>query len=176
MISQFSQLRLDGNFRPQDDFFRHVNNIWLEENPIPDSESRWGVFGVLREDAWSKVRDIYEGLQDKEAKDTTSQQAKDFYYTGINFDSFAARHMKIVDEYLARIDATFTPNHFRDCWRVTSHRPRRSMAIYIDTDESDSSQYTLRLYQSGLSLPDKDYYLSDDKSMKQTRKNMSFAR
>ncbi|MEK7621409.1 MAG: M13 family metallopeptidase N-terminal domain-containing protein [Patescibacteria group bacterium] len=171
MISQFSQLRLDGNFRPQDDFFRHVNNIWLEENPIPDSESRWGVFGVLREDAWSKVRDIYEGLQDKEAKDTTSQQAKDFYYTGINFDSFAARHMNIVDEYLARIDAT---SDTKSLSRLLGELHRIGLGapwqIYIDTDESDSSQYTLRLYQSGLSLPDRDYYLSDDKSMKQTRK------
>lgn len=171
MISKFSQFRLDGNFRPQDDFFRHVNNIWLEENPIPDSESRWGVFGVLREDAWSKVRDIYEELQGKEPKDTTSQQAKDFYYTGINFDSFAARHTKVVDEYLAKIDAAadlkLLSRLLGELHRIGLGAPWQ---IYIDTDDTDSSRYIVRLYQSGLSLPDRDYYLSDDKSMKQTRK------
>lgn len=171
MTKHIAQPKLDNTVRPQDDFYGHVNNIWIKDNPIPDSESRWGIFNVLREDAWSKVRDIYEGLQDMDAKDVTAQQAKDFYYTGINFDTFAAKHMDITKDYLAKIDAVADSSSLSlligQLHRIGLDIPWQ---IYIDTDDLDSSKYILRLYQSGLSLPDRDYYLSDSTDMQKARK------
>ncbi|MDO8336053.1 MAG: M13 family metallopeptidase [Candidatus Saccharibacteria bacterium] len=170
MTKDASQSKLDSTIRPQDDFYGHVNNIWTKNNPIPDSESRWGIFNVLREDSWSKVRDIYEGLQNSEAKDVTTQQAKDFYYTGINFDNFSTKHMDIAQEYLSKV-AAITDTASLSLLLGQLHRIGLDSPwqIYIDTDDTDSSKYILRLYQSGLSLPDRDYYLSDSTDMKKTR-------
>ena len=38
---------LDLKVRPQDDFFRFANGNWIDQNPVPPSESRWGSFNEL---------------------------------------------------------------------------------------------------------------------------------
>lgn len=167
---QLTDSLLDQDIRPQDDFFAHVNSKWLSDNPIPDTEARWGTFNVLREEAWANMRDIFEDLQDKEIQTTREQQARDFYFTGMNFDTLAARHKKDVTELMTQIDGIVTTADLSGMigklHRIGVNVP---WAVYVDTDNADATRYVLHLYQAGLSLPDRDYYLSDSKEMIRTR-------
>src|SRR6185436_15298272 len=73
------QKMLNDKFRPQDDFFNYVNSKWLKANPIPPSESRWGQFNELRDQAWANLKAIYEELQKTKnlKQGTVEQQARD---------------------------------------------------------------------------------------------------
>lgn len=170
MTTKLSRPKLDSTLRPQDDFYRYVNSIWLKDHPIPDSESRWGIFPVLRDRAWSHMRDIYKDLQSSETKDIVSIQAKDFYYTGIHFDDLAVQHHQTIGKYMTKIDSISSTSDLSfvigELHRMGVNTP---WAMIIDTDNADASKYLVRLYQSGLSLPDRDYYLDSSKEMAQIR-------
>lgn len=169
--NSFTKPSLNTDIRPQDDFFKYVNSHWLEANPIPDSESRWGTFNVLRENAWLAMRTIYEDLQSSAtAPGTVEQQAKDLYFTGIHFDDLKETHLKQLRELLAKIDAVNTTDdlssligslHFLDI-----SGPWHS---YIGVDHDDSTKHIFHFYQSGLTLPNRDYYLDDSDKMKSVR-------
>src|SRR6266702_1286813 len=89
--------RLDSTVRPQDDFFGYANNTWLAAHPIPDSETRWGAFNVLRDEAQKHVKKICEELQGKNfTPHSLEQQIRDFYASGINFDKHKDANLQLL--------------------------------------------------------------------------------
>lgn len=159
---------LDDSIRPQDDFFEYVNRKWLDKNPMPGTQPRWGVFDILRDQSSRHVREIYESLQSKKDLSQAEQQARDFYYTGINFDQLSEQHWQAVRGYMDKIadvqDTKQLSSIIGELHRIGVNAP---WAMVIDTDEKDSKRYIVRLYQAGLSLPSRDHYLSNDKDMQE---------
>lgn len=166
-----SDFDFDASVRPQDDFFEYVNGKWLAAHPIPDSETRWGNFSILRDEAWANMKQLYEELAKAKPKaGTIEQQARDFYYTGMHFDKFEKVHLARINEYLEKIDAVSDTHSLSallgeleaigvaGLWRVT-----------VDADDKDASKHILRLLQPNLTLPERDYYLADSKKMKEIR-------
>lgn len=166
------QNRLDKSTKPQDDFFSYVNKKWLLDNPIPDSESYWGTFYTLRDQAYNSMRQIYEELQSNTYKNgTVEQQARDIYHTGIHMDDYEAEHLKIFNKYLTKIesikDSSELPKLIGELHKIGVNDPWYAI---VDADDKDSSVHIMRLRQSGLTLPDRDYYLEDSKKMNFIRK------
>lgn len=158
---------LDTNVRPQDDFFQFVNKSWLDAHPIPDSETRWGTFNVLRENSWNSMKAIYEELQSSDVEVGSIQQiAKDFYYTGTHYDEFEANHISIITDYLNQID---TVKDSASLSRMIGQLHAMDIdcfwQTYVDSDHDDSTKHILYFGQSGLTLPDRDYYLEDSEKM-----------
>lgn len=166
-----SKDQLDESIRPQEDFFSYVNKKWIDKNPIPDSETRWGTFNVLRDEAWANMHKIYEELQGNDFPEgSIEQQARDFFYTGINFDSFEVEHLNIVKGYISKADEVKNSEELvkliAELHKIGMNDP---WLIYVDADEKDSTRHILRFRQSGLTLPNRDYYLEDDPKMKKIR-------
>jgi len=162
---------LDTSIRPQDDFYRYVNKKWLTNNPIPDSESRWGTFSILRNEAWEAMRTLYEELQDSTYKDgSVEQQARDFYFTGMHFAELEQTHLKEFTKILDTIDAVSSTKELSSIVG-TLHRLGFGgpWSSYVDTDHDDSSKHIFHFRQSGLTLPNRDYYLEDSEKMKAIR-------
>ncbi|HEU5187371.1 MAG TPA: M13 family metallopeptidase [Candidatus Saccharimonadales bacterium] len=164
--------KLDTQTRPQDDFFGFVNNRWIAENPMPPSESRWGSFNALRNTAWEAMKTIYEelGKKDTLAQGSIEQQARDLYYTGTHKDELEKTHLAEINSYLAQIDAIQNTTELAQIigtfQAFGAHGPWR---VIVDLDEKDSTQHILRLHQTELTLPDRDYYLEDSDKMKSIR-------
>ena len=159
------------NFRPQDDFFNYVNSKWLAANPIPDSETRWGTFNVLRQQSWEAMRSIYESLQDGDfPENSIEQQARDFYYTGMHFDELQKANLKHVEQLFERIDAVKNSDELSTAiGYLQSFDINGPWFTYVDSDHDDSSKHIFHLRQSGLTLPNRDYYLEDSDKMKEIR-------
>lgn len=163
---------LDQTIRPQDDFFHYTNGPWIKAHPIPDSEVRWSTFDVLRDQARNDMRAIYEDLQENEAlsQQSIEQQARDFYFTGMNFDSFEESHRQLVNGFFTVIDAARTP---RDLSGIIGHLHAHDIGgpwyAMVDAANDDSSAHALRFMQSGLTLPNRDYYLDDSPKMQEIR-------
>lgn len=164
---------LDNTVRSQDDFYGYVNNSWLAAHPIPESETRWGTFIQLRDEAWRNLRVIYEELQSGEhPAGSIQQQTRDFYYTGMQMDALKSTHLTLVRDICAEIETVSTPQELSTAIGMLHARgfggPWSTM---IDADNRDSSQHIIRFYQSGLTLPDRDYYLEETEKMRTVRQN-----
>jgi len=163
---------LDSTIRPQDDFYGYVNSKWLASNPIPESESRWGSFIVLRDESWEAMRAIYDDLQKQSPADhTVEQQARDFYHTGMHYEQFEAAHLQQISNMLADIDAVKNPSQLaRTLGTLHARGVTGLWAIWVDSDHDDNTKHVLHVSQDGLTLPDRDYYLEDSDKMKSIRK------
>jgi putative endopeptidase len=164
---------VDTSIRPQDDFFRYVNANWLAAHPMPESETRWGTFNVLRDEAWQAMRHIYEGLQETApTAGTIEQQARDFYYTGTHFDDFEETHLKQVTGLHQIIDSvTNTTELSRVLGELHSMDIGGFWYSYVDAAHDDNTKHVFHFRQSGLSLPNRDYYLEDSEKMQAVRES-----
>lgn len=163
---------MDRSVPPGSDFFRFANGRWLEANPIPPDRSYWGVDSVLEQDNQTFIRDLVESLgrQDWPAG---SQQRKvaDFYLSGMDEKSIEAAGAAPLDAEFQRIAAIRTPADVAD---VIAHLETIGVSAPLSLgqmqDFEDSTQVIAVAAQSGLGLPNRDYYLKADLSFKTARK------
>lgn len=161
---------LDPSIRPQDDFFKHVNSKWIAEHPIPSSEVRWGTFNILRDEAWQAMRDIYESLQAQEDAQGVEQQARDFYHAGMHYDTFEAEHLQLLHSLFAEIDELKTSADLsKMIGKLNAMQLGAPWYTWVDTDHDDSTRHILHICQSGLTLPNRDYYLEQTDRMQTIR-------
>jgi len=163
----------DTSFRPQDDFFSYINNTWLQQNPIPPTESSWGAFYVLRDAASDAVKEIFDTLENKDTQTLTHDQKllKSYYDSTLHFDTYAASHRAHLQEQIEKIDAITTHSEFASTLGKMHRRDQSAFwAPFVDIDDKDSSLHVLRLHQAGLTLPNRDYYLDTAARMAAIRK------
>ena len=156
---------MDVSVRPQDDFYHYVNGGWLQKNPIPPHESRWGSFHMLRYDTEKKLRSIVTKLQAKKhlAVGSADQMVRDFYLSGLNMAKRNELGMTPLTPWLNRIrkikDVDSLVATFAHLEKIGGGGP---WGVGIDQDMKNSETYLMYLHQSGLGMPDRDYYLKDD--------------
>jgi putative endopeptidase len=165
------QQNLDKSVRPQDDFYRHINGAWLQTMQIPADRSNYGTFTKLQEDAEHDLRDILEeAAQSKAAPGSDAQKVGDYYASFLDEAAVEARGLKPLSAELARIDALKTRKELAE---YIGHAQRlfvaAPFAYFVTVDEKNSSQYVSTVTQTGLGMPDRDYYLSDDAKLKSIR-------
>ena len=165
------QQNIDKSVRPQDDFYRHINGGWLATMQIPADRSNYGTFTKLQEDAERDLRDILEeAVKSKAAAGTDAQKVGDYYASFLDEAAVEARGLKPLSAELARIDALKTS---QDVAGYVGRSQRmfvaHPFAFFVSIDEKNSTQYVSIVTQSGLGMPDRDYYLSDDAKLKGIR-------
>ncbi|MCB0893334.1 MAG: peptidase M13, partial [Propionibacteriaceae bacterium] len=156
-----STFDLDPSVRPQDDLFRHVNGRWLASTPIPDDRPSYGATQVLREQAEEAVRDIVTGLTDS-APGSDAAKVEDLYESFMNTDEVERRGLEPVAPLLADVDAVDSVAALLDYFgRSTLRGTGSPIALDVESDPGDPSRYALFAMQSGLGLPDEEYYRDD---------------
>jgi putative endopeptidase len=165
------QQNLDKSVRPQDDFYRHINGGWLATMQIPADRSNYGTFTKLQEDAERDLRDILEeAAQSKAAPGTDQQKVGDYYASFLDEAAVEARGLQPLNEELARIDAIKTKQDVAGyVGRAQRMFVSHPFAYFVAVDEKNSTQYISTVTQTGLGMPDRDYYLSDDAKLKGIR-------
>ena len=162
----------DKSVRPQDDFYRYVNGQWLTATAIPADRSNYGAFTMLEEGAEHDMHEILEEAAKQPDRPTGSdaQKAGDFYGSFMDEATIESRGLKPLESELARIDAIASK---KDVAAYIGHAQRSAVSqpfvYFVAIDEKNSTQYVGTLYQTGLGLPDRDYYLSDNAQLKAAR-------
>jgi putative endopeptidase len=162
---------LDKSVRPQDDFYRHINGGWLATAQIPADRSNYGTFTKLQEDAERDLRDILEAaVSSKAAPGSDAQKVGDYYASFLDEATVEARGLKPLQDELTRIDGLKTKQdvagYIGRAQRLFVAQP---FAYFVAVDEKNSTQYLSTVTQTGLGMPDRDYYLSDDAKLKGIR-------
>ena len=159
----------DNKVRAQDDFYRHVNGKWLDTVEIPADRARWGSFVEIYDDTQKQLRQLIEAAsKDPERRPgTEAQKIGDLYSSFMDEARLEQLDLKPLQQEFARIDALTDRRqiagliaHFSAIGVTTPYVP------YVHQDNKDSTRYVVDLYQYGLGLPDRDYYLKkDDKKL-----------
>ncbi len=153
------------------DFYQCVNEGWLNETQIPGDQSNWGSFSVLDDDAKKAIRTLIEEASAKEAPaGTESQKVGDFFKSLTNIELRNKLGIEPIQPLLAEVDSI---NNKKQLAKVAAQLLRIGIAGpfagYISPDAKQSDQYTVYITQSGLTLPDRDYYLEDNPLFKKAR-------
>ncbi len=164
---------MDPNVRPNDDFFQFVNGTWLKNTAIPADKTRWGSFDELRQntdkDALAILKDA---AKDPKYKSNTDQGKAINIYKSV-MDTVARNKQGIapIKPYLAKIDAVKNTADLQKLLMQTEAVGNGAgfFGFGIGADEKNSNRNVVSLGVGALGLPDRDYYVSDDKDSKEKR-------
>lgn len=168
----FNTKDIDHTVRPQDDFYRYANGSWLSKTKIPADEARWGSFNTLRFDTEQHLKTIMERLlkRARHPKGSPEQLVADYYRAASNMPLRNRLGMKPLAGLLAKIDAIKTKEEFLECLAYFHVLGISGFwGMVVDQDSKDSTRYILHLWQGGLGLPEREYYLSDKPEQKRVR-------
>jgi putative endopeptidase len=154
----------DRGVRAQDDLFRFASGQWLHTTEIPADRTRYTAFDALTDESEKNLRSIVE---DSAARRGTAgspdQQIGDFYASFMDTAKIDALGAGPLKEPLDRIDALATPADLARYFGDSAATPVSSpVALFIDQDAKNASAYLPGVSQSGLTMPNRDYYLKSD--------------
>ena len=174
-VSGIELENFDHQVRHQDDFYYSVNGKWLATTPIPADKSNYGAFSVLYEESQAALKQIIEEAAAKpnKAEGSVEQKIGDFY--AAYMDTTLTDQLGIAPLKGQLADIAKTASHADIAalmGKLLTDGSGIPFGFYVNNDAKNSSQYGVYLYQSGLTLPDRDYYLKDDPKFVANREAM----
>ena len=162
---------MDTLVSPKDDFYNYVNGTWMKETKIPEDRTSWGGFSVLRKSTDKDVLNIIADAKENGSYPAGSDQAKALALFDSKLD-MEARNAAGLAPIQPALDAIANIQTIEDMQTVLATVPAASspfLAIGASADYNDSSMNAVYLWQAGLGLPDRDYYLAQDEKSKEIR-------
>lgn len=162
--SGIEQQYFAADISPGDDFYQHVNGTWLTTTAIPADKSNYGSFTVLDDEAQENLRTIIETAADADnAIGSDSQKVGDFFRSFLDESTLETLGAEPLQAALTQISNL---SNKQDLLVLSAELNRIGVQMptgfYISNDEKQSDQYITYLAQSGLGLPDRDWYLELD--------------
>ncbi len=160
---------MDHTVRAQDHFYRFVNGTWLDQTGIPADRARWGSFDELREQSQEHVLGIILELTDGQHEHgSDSQKIADMYRSFMDTLIIEELGLSPIQPDLDRIDALSSHDDLVDFWgQQQQYRFGTPLNIFVSIDLMQSNRHITSASQSGLGLPDRDFYLRDDERSRQ---------
>ena len=163
---------MDPAVRPGDDFFTYANGGWIKRNPVPPDESRWGSFSEVAERNYEILHAILEDAAKKTStpKGSPVQMVGDFYASAMDSARAEAEGAGPLDDEMRRIAAIGDVAALQDeIARLQTMGLRLPFVLFAAQDAKQSTEVILQIYQGGLGLPDRDYYLKQDEASQKLR-------
>lgn len=164
---------LDHSVKPGTDFFHFANGSWLKANPIPADRSEWGAYVALDLQNQRYIHDMVE----KASHDTTAapgsaeQKVGDFYASGMDEKNIDSAGLTPLQPELDRIKSISSvaqlQDEFAHLMMIGVDAP---IALQQMQDFQDSSKVIAMVIQSGLGLPDRDFYVEGGANNENIRK------
>ena len=152
---------MDTTARPGDDFARYATGHWGELNPQPPEYPMWGTTMKVADD---NVKTLAALIQEIAARDnekgSVAQKIGDLYNMMMDSTRLNAEGAAPLKALIAEVDAIATREDFLK-YLATEHN-NLFFSMFVSADEKDAANNIVCISQSGLSMGNRDYYLSDD--------------
>ena len=167
----FKPENLDQNIRPQDDFYMFATGGWQKNNPLPAAYSRFGSFDMLQEDNNKRINAILTDLERGHfAAGSTERKLSDFYHLALDSARRNSEGTAPVRALLNEMEAATSKDALRQLQRrYAVFGYGLPYAYAFSADEKNVTMNIFSIYQSGLTLGQKDYYIATDEATAKIR-------
>ncbi len=155
---------MDKSYSPATDFDNYANGGWKKRFPIPDEKSRFGSFDLLADTGEVQVQKLIIDIASKKQEPgSIALKIADFYNTGMDTAKIEADGLAPVQPLFDEIEGI---QNKEDVLKVVADLQTKGIrplySIFSDADQKNSEMVVAYLYQGGLGMPDRDYYMNDD--------------
>ena len=161
---------IDDSVKPGDDFYQHVNGKWLDSFEIPDDFSNYGSFTVLFERSEDRVKAIIEDAAKGNTKTgSAAQKIGDYFASFLDTDAINAAGLTPLADSFAQIASIETAEDVAIAMTNPAAGVNSLFAAFVGVDAKQPDRYITYLTQSGLGMPNRNYYVDEkfaDKSAK----------
>ena len=166
----FDLQAMDRGVKPGDDFFRYAGGAWMKSAQIPPDRSRWGSFNILAAKSEEDVKRIVDEVAARPQRPgSVEQKVADYYTSYMETQKIDALGLKPFEGDLARIAAFKTHEDVVAFVGTPGIPATLPLGWGIGLDDKNPDRYSLNVGQSGLGMPDRDYYLKPDQKFAETR-------
>jgi putative endopeptidase len=165
---------MDRSVKPGDDFFAYANGTWTKTTDIPADRSSWGIGGELSELTDKRTAELIQTAG--KAKGAEAKKIADYYASYMDEAGIEAKGLAPLKPTLAKIAAiddrkalsAYLGSTLRvdvDVMNATRYSTDNLFGLWVAADFKDPTRYNAFLLQGGLSLPNREYYITDNPRM-----------
>ena len=169
-LKSLSKEGISSEITANEDFYRHVNQHWMDANPLTGEHSRYGQFNILDDSSKNRVRRIVANLASTNPdKGSVAYKIAALYETGMDSINRNRLGATPIQPVLKQIEAT--PNNKMDDLLIFMHKYYSApfFGAGLQEDLNNSAEYAMYVSGVGLELGDRDYYLAKDADNKKIR-------
>ncbi len=171
---------MDTAVAPGDDFWTYANGAWVKSHPIPADRSSYGGAAILSEETSKRAVDLIQDAAKSAKPGSDAQKVGDFYASFMDEAGIEAKGVAPLKPMFAEISAIgdraalarYLGSHLRadiDILNATDLFTDNIFGLWVSPSFQDPSRYSPFIFQGGLGMPDREYYVSDKDAMKKAR-------
>ena len=157
---------IDNSIKPGDNFFRYVNAKWYDSISIPATQAGVGAYMFMNFPQRIRLQGILDSVSHSHNPEgSIEQKVGDFYASGMDTLTIEKRGYDPIKPILTEIDAiTDVPSLMGFVANAIKVNNGSILGLYVGPDDKNSSMNIAHAYQTGIGLPDRDYYFKTDSS------------
>ena len=157
---------MDTTLLPGEDIFQYANGGWIKNNPIPAEESQWGIGNLVIEENTKRLRTISENAaKENAANGSAAQKIGNFWQAAMDTMKIEAAGTTPLNTYINKIESI---NDTKSLLSVLAELDQIGVngpiQFFVAQDAKQSDLNALQLWQTGIGLPEREYYFKNDSS------------
>ena len=157
---------IDSSKKPGDDFFLYANGIWFDSAKIPESQTGVGAYSFMNYPQRIRLQGLLDSISaTKNTAGTIEQKVGDFYASGMDTNAINKRGYEPIKPVLAQIDAI---TELTSLLKLVTDEQKQGngsfIGFYVGPDNKQSNINIAQFFQTGIGLPERDYYFKTDAS------------